>query len=254
MTETRSSTRKPGRPAKPEAPHAAAKPATAAKRPPQRRRGRGRPAAADDADLRERLLVAAIQHFAHDGVAATSLRTIASAAHATPAMLHYYFGDKQQLLDALVAERFLPVLAGIRAPLLASEGGDARALVREFVQAMMRAIEANPWLPPLWVREVLSEGGALRDLLVETVGPQVPQLLATRLRAMRDDGQLPAGAEPALLVGSLIGLTMFAAASAPIWGRMFDATLSTAQIERHALALLDAALQPAAVPSRKAKR
>ncbi|MDO5610965.1 MAG: TetR/AcrR family transcriptional regulator [Pseudomonadota bacterium] len=223
-------------------------PTAESRSPPQaaqpRRRARGRPAAGGDPDLREHLLDAAIQRFSRNGVAATSLRAIAGDAHATPAMLHYYFGDKPQLLDALVAERLLPVVAAIHAPLLDGETTDAPALVRTFVQSMMRIIEANPWLPSLWVREVLNEDGAFRDVLVETVGPKVPRLLAMRLHAMRDAGQWPPGVEPNLLVGSVIGLTMFAAASAPLWSRIFDAPLTTAQIERHALALLDAAMRP----------
>ena len=212
-------------------------------------RPRGRPAGGDDPDLRGRLLDAALQCFARDGVGGTSLRAIAQAAGATPAMLHYYFGDKAQLLAALVAERFQPAIDTVRAPLLAADVDDPQVLVRGFVQAMMRIIEANPWLPPLWVREVLSEGGAFRDLLVDAIGPQVPKLLAARFAAMRDAGRLPAGVDPALLVASLVGLTMFTAASAPIWSRLFDARLGTAQIEAHALALLDAAIAPVAGPA-----
>ena len=67
-----------------------------------RRPGRPR---ADETNLRERLLDAAVECFAGDGIAAASLRNIAIKAGVTPALVHYYFGSKERLLDAFVAER-----------------------------------------------------------------------------------------------------------------------------------------------------
>ena len=83
---------------------------------PARKRAPGRPArteAGPRAEQRDLLLEAAIACFVRKGIAATSLREIAVEAHVSPAMLHYYFGDKAQLQDALVADRLLPVLADL---------------------------------------------------------------------------------------------------------------------------------------------
>ena len=71
---------------------------TANKRTKAGRRA-GRPSG-DDQDLRRRLLDAAIAQFARTGIAATSLRAIATEAGVTPAMLHYYFGDKARFTEA----------------------------------------------------------------------------------------------------------------------------------------------------------
>ncbi|MEO6365173.1 MAG: TetR family transcriptional regulator, partial [Luteimonas sp.] len=60
-----------------------------------RLRAPGRPTA-DSADLRLRLLDSALACFVRKGIAATSLRDIAGEAHVTPALLHYYFGEKTQ--------------------------------------------------------------------------------------------------------------------------------------------------------------
>lgn len=57
---------------------------------PQIRR-RGRPAAAADGAMRERLLSAATELFAERGIAATSMAEIAAHVGVTSAMLHYYF-------------------------------------------------------------------------------------------------------------------------------------------------------------------
>lgn len=77
------------------------------------RRTAGRPAAHKQVQ-RDQLLDLATQAFAHTGIQASSLRMIAESAGVTPALLNYYFGNKQQLVDAMVEERFLPLVRGNR--------------------------------------------------------------------------------------------------------------------------------------------
>lgn len=203
---------------------------------------RGRPLGSE-AQLRPQLLDAALRCFARHGIVGASTRAIAREAGVTSALLHYYFGDRAQLLQAVIDERLLPTFFTLRDALHES-GDDLRTIVHGFVHALMRTIQANPWLPSLWVREVLCEGGALRDLLVDVIGPQLPRALATRFAEAQANGRLPAGMDPALLVSSIIGLTMFPAAGAPVWNRLFDERVLTLQaIEAHALTMLNQALQ-----------
>lgn len=58
---------------------------------------------------REQLLDIALNLFSRQGIANTSLNAIAKEAGVTPAMLHYYFNSREQLLDAMIEERFLPL-------------------------------------------------------------------------------------------------------------------------------------------------
>ncbi|MES1153965.1 MAG: TetR/AcrR family transcriptional regulator [Rhodanobacter sp.] len=211
--------------------------ATSTKRAKAGRRA-GRPSG-DDLDLRARLLDAAIAQFARVGIGATPLRAIASAAEVTPAMLHYYFGDKPRLVQALVEERLLPALAPLRVQ-LEQAGSDPRVLIEIFVRGIGEVVARHPWLPPLWVREVLCDGGALREVLFAQAIPGVPQLLARRFAAAQADGRLNADLDPRLLVVSLVGLTLFPAAGAPIWRRAFGAEgLGPEAMLKHTLALLD---------------
>jgi len=211
-----------------------------ADKPSKRARGRGagRPSG-DDGDLRNRLLDVAATQFARTGIEATSLRAIAGEAHVTPAMLHYYFGDKARLTEALIEERLLPALAPLREHL--EQAGDApRALIEAFARAVTEIVGLNPWLPPLWVREVLCEGGTLRALMFSRIVPNLPQLLAQRFAGAQAKGLLNPGLDPRLLVVSLVGLTLFPAAGAPIWRRAFGAEdLGPDALLNHTLALLD---------------
>lgn len=203
------------------------------------RRRPGRPSAAYGADRRARLLDVAAALFGERGFAATPLREIARRAKVTPALLHYYFGDKDKLVDALIAERLMPVVAELRGA-LARSGGDSVDLAASFVNTVFDLIARHAWFPQLWVREVLSEGGALRDLIVERIAPQVPQQMEQQFRAAQRRGELNAALDPRLLVVSLVGLTLFAAAGAPIWSRIFRVDdVDIDALRRHALALLD---------------
>ena len=202
----------------------------------------GRPGG-DAPDLRGRVLEAAIACFTRDGIAGTSLRAIATEASVTPALLHYYFGDKSQLVEALVAERLLPVLAEMR-EVVEGASDDVAALIAGFVRKMSEMVERHPWWPALWVREVLCEGGVLRGLVVDRLGPQLPQLLAQRFATAQQQGRLNPDLDPRLLVVSLVGLTLFPAAGAPIWRGIFDAKdIRASNIRDHAIALLDRGLQ-----------
>lgn len=204
----------------------------------RRTRGAGRPSG-DDVDLRGCLLDVAAKLFGRGGIEATSLRAIANEANVTPAMLHYYFGDKARVTQALIEERLLPAIAPLRAQLEQTDD-DPRALAEAFARGIGEIVERHPWLPPLWVREVLCEGGALRELMFSRVVPNLPQMLAQRFAAAQARGLLKPGLDPRLLVVSLVGLTLFPAAGAPIWRRAFGADeLSAADLLTHTLALLD---------------
>jgi TetR/AcrR family transcriptional regulator len=201
-----------------------------------RRPGRPR---AEEANQRERLLDAAVVSFAGDGIAATSLRTIALKAGVTPALVHYYFGSKEQLVEAFIAERMTPVAASLRASLLAA-GSDPRALMAAFVRGMHDVVARFPWWPALWVREVLNEKGALRDVLLKQIAPQVAQLVASTLGEAQKRGELAPDLDPRLAVVSLMGLTMMPLAAEHIWRRVFAADdIDRDVLLRHTLALLD---------------
>ncbi|KRA52073.1 TetR family transcriptional regulator [Pseudoxanthomonas sp. Root630] len=194
--------------------------------------------------MRATLLDAALACFVRRGIAATSLRDIATEAGVTPALVHYYFGDKAQLQEAVVAERLLPVIGQLRAPLLQAGDGDVAALVAGFVHGIAGVVQQHPWLPTLWVREILCEGGALRDMMINQVGPLLPKMMAGRFAAAQQAGQLNPDLDPRLLMVSLIGLTMFPMASAPIWRQLFGADdIDFNDLRRHTLVLLDRGLE-----------
>lgn len=206
-------------------------------------RSPGRPSAST-ADLRAHLIDIAVELFAAQGIDATPLRSIAKAAGVTPALLHYYFGSKPQLVESLIAERLLPVVAELRFT-LENNAVDSATLIEQFVTAVFGIIERHAWFPALWAREVLSGGGALRELIIGRVAPQIPRKLQALFGQAQREGKLNRDLDTRLLVVSLLGQTLFLAASAPIWRRIFNADdIDTAVMRRHAVALLAQGIRP----------
>src|SRR5262249_10099738 len=126
------------------------------------RRARGRPALAAEIGTRDALLDAAVMLFAEQGVAATTSAGIAERAGVTPAMVHYHFRSRERLLDAVVDERLARFPARVFAGLAPTDAG-AGTLIETVVRRVYDAAEHMPWMPPIWIREVVAEGGMLRD-------------------------------------------------------------------------------------------
>ncbi|WP_225824951.1 TetR/AcrR family transcriptional regulator [Streptomyces naphthomycinicus] len=77
--------------------------------PPAPRR-RGRPPRTESADTRDRILGAAREEFSARGYEKTSVRGIAKAAGVDSALVHHYFGTKEQIFAAAIEVAFAPAL------------------------------------------------------------------------------------------------------------------------------------------------
>ncbi|MFG3247452.1 TetR family transcriptional regulator [Streptomyces sp. NPDC048187] len=73
-------------------------------------RRRGRPPRAESGDTRDRILATAREEFSERGYEKTSVRGIAKAAGVDPALVHHYFGTKEQVFEAAVEVAFAPAM------------------------------------------------------------------------------------------------------------------------------------------------
>jgi AcrR family transcriptional regulator len=160
----------------------------------------GRPVADPDRDARELLLTAATKLFAEHGVAATSFAAIAKRAGMTPAMVHYYFADRGELLDAVVEERLCPFIAYVWDPV--KPGSDPVELIRGIVERLLAGIERAPWVPSAWMREILNEGGLLRGRVLRRIPVEKVQIVGVAIRAGQAAGTLNPDLDPLLAVFS----------------------------------------------------
>jgi AcrR family transcriptional regulator len=73
-------------------------------------RRRGRRPRTESADTRDRILAVAREEFSQRGYEKTSVRGIAKAAGVDSALVHHYFGTKEQVFEAAIEVAFAPAL------------------------------------------------------------------------------------------------------------------------------------------------
>lgn len=95
-------------------------------------------------DTKERILDTAERAFAEHGFAGTSLRSIIAEAGVNLAAVHYHFGTKEELLEAVVMRRVEPVnrerLAMLETCELAAAGSPPQleGILRAFIEPTLR--------------------------------------------------------------------------------------------------------------------
>jgi AcrR family transcriptional regulator len=205
----------------------------------------GRPTSHSGLYARENLIEAATELFAKQGVAATTFAMIAERAALTPAMLHYYFKDRDQLLDAVVVERLAPLITGVWGPVKESEA--PAEIVRGVVERMLAGIEKMPWVPSTWMREVLNEGGLLRTRVLRYLPFEKIGVMSKSVAKARAAGAANAEIDPGLIVFSVIGLVMMHMATINLWAEIFGRKAPGREaLSRHITGLLLQGLKPGA--------
>jgi TetR/AcrR family transcriptional regulator len=117
------------------------------------RRGRKR---VENPATARRILAAAEQQFAAQGMAGARTDEIASAAHANKAMLYYYFGDKRRLHRA-VLENLLRELRNGVSP-AATQSGTPRERLLKYFSSYFDFLVTHPNYPRLMQREAMAAG------------------------------------------------------------------------------------------------
>jgi AcrR family transcriptional regulator len=115
----------------------------------------------------QRLVRAAERLFAEHGIGAVSLRTVMHTAGTNVAAIHYHFGSKEGLLDAVLRSR-LDQVSGERNAVLAELSGTAvtaHGLARAFVQPVVAVLDSGG---EHWIRlvgQLLATGDAGLDAI-----------------------------------------------------------------------------------------
>jgi len=167
-------------------------------------RPRGRPVDNDQQNLRIQILDTAEDLFADSGYAATSIRKIADNAGVNPALVHYYFGSKKELLKTVMARVLEPLSQAIAAMY---EGSDASP---DKIATLLFSMAAeHPNVPRLIIREVLLPGGEMQEHFIENMAPHLGGALPALLSREKSAGRMRADTDPAISALLVISLCVF---------------------------------------------
>ena len=126
-------------------------------------------------DTRERILDAAEQLIAENGIGSTSLRHIIAAAEVNLAAVHYHFGSKQALVEEVYARHIKPVnrerLSRLEALKMASRGEavELEALLDAFLCPIVLMEAENPERKKLVKKlfgRIHAESGEIREVIL----------------------------------------------------------------------------------------
>ena len=184
-------------------------------------RPRGRPVENKQQDLKTQILDTAEKLFAEHGYSATSMRRIADEVGVNPALIHYYFGNKKELLLKVMERSFEPLkdaLAELKDGQQASPGMIAKL--------MLSMAASHPNIPRLMTREVLLPGGEMQEYFIENMAPLLGGALPALLGKEKSAGRMRQGADlsiSALLILAVCVFPFIARSLAePVLGVKFD--------------------------------
>jgi AcrR family transcriptional regulator len=212
--------------------------AAAAHDQPRKRPG---PSPSGTPDIRKGILDASEYLFATQGFSATSIRAIAERVDVNPAMVHYYFGSKKKLLQA-VMEHVLEPMAGAVAEV--EERGDLP--VRELTQLLFSMAADHPYLPQLITREVFLPGGELQSEFLERFAPRLGGRLPGMLRREQREGRLAPDVDPQIMSLLVLSLCFFPFIARPVAQAVLDVRYDAPglrMLAEHVMGLLERGLR-----------
>ncbi|MFN2370805.1 MAG: TetR/AcrR family transcriptional regulator [Candidatus Krumholzibacteriia bacterium] len=167
------------------------------------------------------ILAAARRLFAAQGFAGTSTRSIAEAAGVNLAMIHYYFGNKEQLYRQVVEREFTRLFAFVKE--MTAREPDPAAFLAAMPGHVMTMSRENPELRQLLIREMV-DGAPRLPALVREMGDRGPLGLRRHLATLAESaeaGGLTGGIPTAHLLVIIFAIGHGTMAFAPLLAEVF---------------------------------
>jgi len=131
----------------------------------------------------DRILDAAQEVFARDGLRAASLRAIAKQAGCDPALIYYHFDSKEAMFAALLTRRFPPILQEIEVVATEEEARPTVLRLWEIVRIYHRHLKDDPGIRSLIRGEIVHGAEGLADLIQARIRP-----IVMTIRTILDQG------------------------------------------------------------------
>lgn len=182
-------------------------------------RGPGRPPGARSKEGREALLRAARDLLAEKGLPGVTSREVAERAGVQPALVSYYFGGKDALLQAVIDLVALEMQDLLKQAALRK--GSVEERLRALIEAWVIAMASDPYAPRLMTERVLF---AESDVIDEFVAKFARPSLAT-IRSLLEEGRKRGefrDIDPMYVVPAMVGMCVHFFIGAPMFRRLFD--------------------------------
>jgi AcrR family transcriptional regulator len=158
-------------------------------------------------DTRDLILDAAEELFARQGLGPTTIKQIGEAARQNPALLYYYFGNKEGLYHAVLHRVVSALVARGGAALRASPSPPEA--VRGLVKAQVEFVLTHPNAPKLLVREMIDHDAREAETLLLETAAGLFERLCTVIRRGQQSGVFRKDVEAHFAAVSTISQAMY---------------------------------------------
>lgn len=153
----------------------------------------------------DRILVAARTVFAENGFSGAHVDAIAERAGVNKATIYYQIGDKETLYAKVLHQVIGNAAQGIARAVSLADAPEEK--LKAYITFIADAVDKNPDLPPIMMREVASGGATLPRLVIEDIA-SVLAILAGVLEEGKEKG-LFMETSPFLIHMMIMGTILF---------------------------------------------
>ncbi len=149
--------------------------------------------------------------FRSKGYAAARMQEIADHCGVNKALLHYHFGNKEALFQAVLREAFQELIATVFRSL--SSELPLREKIESTAQVYMDRVIADPYLPLFVLNEINRDPDFIRENITTAGGP--PEVFFRQVYEANVSGEL-FPVDPFDIIADLLGLSVIAILARPM--------------------------------------
>lgn len=168
---------------------------------------------------RDALLDAAETLFARQGFEPTTIKQIGAAAGLNPALLYYYFGNKEELYRAVLGRIVGELVSRGQARLAAASSPEDA--VRGVVETQTRFLLAHPNAPKLFVREMVDHEARHGEQVILQMAAGLFARLCEVIEAGQRGGVFRRDLEPRFAAVSVISQMVYFHLAKPAVGLLY---------------------------------
>lgn len=167
-------------------------------------------------EARDQILDAAQRLFAKKGLDPTTIKEIGAESGLTPALLYYYFGNKEALYRAVLL-RFGEALIA-RGTAALDRSATPTDSIRALVNAQVQFLTTHPDAPKLIVRELIDHDARHAEELILNVAAGIFHRLAAVIEAGQKSGVFRSDLDPRFAAVSTISQVVYFTLARPAVG------------------------------------
>ena len=173
----------------------------------------GRPTKSSDTNIRQHLMTVAFDLFAKNEYNQISTRKIAAAANTTPAMIRYYFQNKEGLFHAAMEQYRQPMVDVLRK----NAANPSLEKLHDIFILFYTAVQENQSLHHIIKRNMISDDNPQIKAHIIKEGPQRSfKYIKTMLTKLQAKGDIKPELDPELLTIQILSLCIYPCAFKPL--------------------------------------